>query len=227
MVRDSMFFAIAALAALPALAQSPWYAGVAGGQSKTSRDLVFNRESTIVNATDLRSDFDAKDAAWKAFGGFRFNSVIAVEVSYADLGAHRTLTHMQGGDPPLPASIAIDRSVSGYGIDLVATAPLGFERFNVFARVGVFQARLKAAATLGGNIVFTNGDPDDRTRSTTQREDVMKFGIGAEWLATRRLAARLEWERYTEIGKAFAVGGSGTTGEADTDLVSLGVAFRF
>ena len=219
--------AVLALASLPAFGQSQWYAGISGGQAKTDRELVFNRESTITNAADLRTDFDAKDSAWKAFAGFRFNSVIAVEVAYADLGSHRTFTTMQGGDPPFPASIAIDRSISGYGVDLVATAPLGFERFNLFARLGAVRTRLAAAATLDGNIVFTNGNPDERTRTTTHRETVMKYGIGAEWMVTRDIGARLEWERYSEVGKAFAIGGSGTTGEADTEVFSLGVLWRF
>ena len=219
--------AVLALASLPAFGQSQWYAGISGGQAKTDRELVFNRESTITNAADLRTDFDAKDSAWKAFAGFRFNSVIAVEVAYADLGSHRTFTTMQGGEPALPASIAIGRSISGYGVDLVATPPLGFERFNVFARVGAFHTRLEATAALDGNIVFTNGNAEDRTRATTRRETVLKYGIGAEWLVTRRVAARLEWERYSEVGKAFAIGGSGTTGEADTEVVSLGVVVGF
>jgi opacity protein-like surface antigen len=41
------------------------------------------------------------------------------------------------------------------------------------------------------------------------------------------VALRLEWERYANVGKAFAVGGSGTTGEADTDTWMLGVSLRF
>jgi hypothetical protein len=38
---------------------------------------------------------------------------------------------------------------------------------------------------------------------------------------------RLEWERYAKVGKAFEIGGSGTTGEADTDTLMVGVVFRF
>ena len=225
-MRNALFL-LAALAAGPAAAQVSWYAGISGGQAKTDRELVSNRESTITNATGIATAFDAKDTAWKAFAGLRFNPVIALELTYADLGAHRMVTTMQGGDPPFPASIAIDRSISGYGLDLVASPPLGWSRVDLFARLGVFASRLEARAALAGNIVFTGGDPDERVRNTTRNETVLKFGLGAECRLTRNTALRLEWERYAAVGKPFAVGGSGTTGEADTDVVSLGVTMRF
>ena len=225
-MRSSLFF-LAALAAGPAAAQVSWYAGIAGGQAKTDRELVANRESTITNAIGISTAFDARDTAWKAFAGLRLNPVIALELAYADLGEHRMVTRMQGGEPALPASIAIDRRISGYGLDLVATPPLGGSRVELFARLGVFRSRLEANAALAGNIVFTGGDPNERARSTTRDETVLKFGVGAECCLAGNAALRLEWERYSSVGKPFAIGGSGTTGEADTDVVSLGVAMRF
>ena len=220
-------FILAIAAATPAAAQVSWYAGIAAGQSKTDSELVANRESTLTTATNISTAFDAKDTAWKAFAGVRFNPVLALELTYADLGEHRMVTRMQGGDPPFPASIAIDRRISGYGVDLVATAPLGLQRFDLFARVGAFASRLEAKAALAGNIVFTGGDPEERMRTTTRTETVAKFGVGAECRIAGNTALRLEWERYSSVGKAFAIGGSGTTGEADTDSVSLGVTMRF
>ena len=64
-------------------------------------------------------------------------------------------------------------------------------------------------------------------RATTRDETVFKFGIDAEWRFAANAALRLEWERYSSVGKPFAVGGSGTTGQADTDVASLGVLLRF
>ena len=224
-------FLAVALAALvaPAFAEPPrWYAGISGGQSRTSDELVRNRESTLVNVvtSSVRSDFDSTDNAWKVFGGLRFSDMLAVEIDYANLGRHHLTTSFVGGDPVLPGSITIGRRISGFGADAVLSAPLG-ERFAVFGRVGAFRSKLEADATLEGSVVFTNGAPGDRQRSVTQNETVAKFGIGGDWWFTRNAALRLEWERYHNIGKAFAIGGSGTTGEADTDVVSLGVMVRF
>jgi len=226
MIRKTLFLLLATAAA-PAAAQTGWYAGISGGQAKTGAELVANREDTITDATDLRTDFDAKDTAWKAFFGLRINPVIALEMAYADLGRHRMHTTMQGGQPPLPAAISIDRRLSGYGVDLVATPPLGWTSVNLFGRIGAFRSRLEATASLEGNIVFTGGDVDERSRTTTRQETVLKLGLGGEWWFRPNAALRLEWERYHEVGKPFAVGGTGTTGEADTDVVALGVMMRF
>lgn len=212
---------------LPAIAEAAgWYAGVSLGQSRTSRDLVNNRESTIVNATNLQTEFDAKDNAWKIGAGFRFNEILAIELNYADLGKHSTVTTMLAGDAPAFAAIAIERKITGFGADLVVTAPIA-PRFSVYGRVGAFRTNLEASAALAGNIVFTNGDPSQSTRTTTQHETVFRYGVGGHWDLWPNGGLNLEWERYNKVGKAFAVGGSGTTGEADTDAVWIGVTQRF
>lgn len=226
MIRKALFLLLAAVSA-PAASQVSWYAGLSGGQAKTDSELVANRESTITDATGLRTDFHAEDTAWKGFFGLRLNPVVALELSYADLGRHRTHTTMQGGQPPLPAAISIDRRISGFGVDLVATPPLGWANVSLFGRIGAFRSRLEATARLEGNIVFTGGDVDERARTTTRQETVLKTGLGGEWWFRTNAALRLEWERYHEVGKPFAVGGSGTTGEADTDVVALGLLVRF
>ena len=219
--------ALAAALSLPAAAQVRWYAGATAGASKTHGELVFNRESTLVNAAGIHSDFDARDRAFKAFAGARLNSVIAIEASYADLGEHRVFTRFVTESGGIPASIEIVRKVRGYGLDLVATAPLEVERLRLYGRAGAFRATLRAAAQLDGNIVFSNGNPDDRSRSTKVDEDVFRFGIGFEWQLARHLALRAELERFKDIGRAFRIGGSGTTGEADTDMLSVGLLATF
>lgn len=221
----SALLALAVLAAPPALAQSPWYLGIAAGESKTSDDLVRNRESTITLANDISTDFDDKDSAWKATLGYRINSWLAVELNYADLGRHAMVTSFLGGDPQLPSAIAIDREIQAYGIDVLFSAPLG-DRFEIFGRVGAARASLDARAELFGNVEFTGGS-GERTRSTSVDETVARYGVGGQWHFARNMALRAEWERYADVGKAFRIGGSGTTGEADTDVYSIGVIFRF
>ncbi len=220
---------IAALAAIasPALAQSRgWYGGIAAGQSKTSSDLVSNRESTITLASDIHTDFDDTGNAWKLFGGYRLNGLLAIEVGYADLGSHRMHTTFLGGDPPLPAAVDTRRRISGFGADVVLAAPVG-ERFSVFGAVGAFRSHLVADAALDGNVVFTSGDSSARSRTTTRDETVTHFGAGGEWRFSPATSLRIEWERYANVGKPFEVGGTGTTGQADTDLISIGLVYRF
>ena len=227
MLRRALLPLLAACAALPAAAQSPWYAGLSGGISRTSHELVRNRESTITDAVDLRTDFDDEDGAWKAFAGFRLNRVIALEVSYYDLGSHRMDTRLGGGIPSEPARIVINRGLSGYAIDVVATAPLETQRVRLFGRAGHYRARIEADATLEGAIVFNPGNPEERFRRTSRTHEGFKLGVGLDVHMTRNIAVRGEIEHFAGVGRAFRIGGRGTTGKADTNLASLGVVWSF
>ena len=215
-----------AVIATPALAQSPWYGGVSAGQSKTDGALVLNRESTVVNATVSGSSFDSKDSGFKVFGGYQITPHIGVEINYADLGRSRLVTGILTTNPPLAGSVTLQRQIEGFGVDLVLRAPIG-PRASIFGRVGAVRSRLEATAALDGNIVFTSGNTADRTRLTTLSETLTRYGVGAEWGFGRGMGLRVEWERWLDVGKAFEIGGSGTTGEADTDFYSVGFVYRF
>jgi hypothetical protein len=229
--KQTILAAVLAAAAPQAWAQAPapwpsprWYVEISGGRSETSDELVRNRESTIVNATDIRSDFDAKDSAWKLGGGYRFLPWLALEVNYVDLGSVNLRTTMDASG--LFAGIAIDRKVTGWGADAVFSAPFG-SAFSVYGRVGAFRSRLETSSQLSGNIVFTNGNSSDTYRSITRNETVARVGVGFRWDAWRNGGVHAEFERYNNIGKAFAVGGSGTTGEADVDAWWIGIHQAF
>lgn len=203
---------------------APWYVGLAVGQSKTDRALVVNRESTITNVTALRTSFDAQDSAWKAFAGWRFNRFLGLEAAYVDLGEHRmvtSLTNLLG-----PGTVDISRRIKGPAAFVVASFPV-HERLSLSAKAGVMRTELDADARLSGAVVFNPGDPNETFRKVSRRENVTAYGLGLMWDVTPRWGLRLEWERFAKVGKPFAVGGTGNTGEADTDLASLGVVFRF
>jgi hypothetical protein len=217
-------FAVSAQAA--SAAEGSWYAGASLGQSRTSDDLVANRESTVVNGTVTGSTFDEKDTAVRLFGGYRLTRWLSLEASYSDLGTSHLATGTLANDPPIAGTFSESRSVSGFGAGLVASVPV-WDRASIFARVSAQRARTQADARLDGNIVFTNGDTGDRHRSTTVTETIATYAVGAEWMLTPALGLRLEWERWPKVGKAFAIGASGTTGEADMDFYSLGVLYRF
>ena len=226
LTRPIVAFLLASVAGVAAAKGPAWYAGISLGESRTDRELVKNRESTLVGASGIQTDFNATNSAWKLFGGYRFNDMVAVEANYADLGRHSTFTTMVAPDGFNTASILVKRKIIGYGADLLLCAPVG-GYFSIFGRVGAFRSRLVADAQLDGLIIFTNGNPTDRARSTTVEETVLHYGAGADWWFRPDMALRLDWGRYSNVGKKFEIGGTGTTGEANTDAFYLGVMYRF
>lgn len=223
----ALILALAGLVSGPAAAQvTRWYAGISIGESSTGSELVRNRESTVTLASDFHTDFDSRDGAYKATLGYRFFPWLAIEVDYTDLGTHSLLSNFMGGDAPAPAQIYLERSIKGFGADAVFTWPIAYQ-WKVFGRVGAFHAELDASQGLDGNVVFTGGDATERVRSVSQSETVLRWGLGTQFELTDCWWLRLEWTRHEEIGKAFRVGGTGTTGEADTDSVLVGLLYRF
>ncbi|HUL56099.1 MAG TPA: outer membrane beta-barrel protein [Usitatibacter sp.] len=224
---QAILTAAALAAALPVAAQQapmPWYVGVAGGQSRTSDDMVSNFESTIVNAQPTSSSFDSNQGAWKIFGGWRANELFSVEAYWADLGrTHMTVNTLSIDQ--LPGTFDMTRKVDGFGVDGLVHGHF-LPGFSVFARAGAFASRTRADANLSGGLIFIN-DPTARSRSNTVNETVFHYGVGGQWDFQPNMALRFEWERFDKVGKAFQTGVSGTTGEADTDLVSLGILVRF
>ena len=219
----------AALAALahPAAAEAAWYGGLSLGQSRTGSALVANRESTIVNGSAAGSSFEARDSGFRLFAGYALRPWLAFEVNYTDLGRSMLRTTTVTTEPPHAVGVfALDRKISGVGLDALLAAPLG-ERASVYGRVGAVQSRLVAEVHLSGAVVFTSGNTAERDRSTARTETITRFGVGGEYLFTKNAGVRLDWERWLDVGKKFEVGGQGTTGEADTDFFALSVVYRF
>jgi len=223
---SAFILAAAATLAAPAIANAQWYGGLSLGQSRTDDELVRNRESTVVNGTVTGSSFDSTDTGYKVFGGYRFLSWLAVEANYTDLGESRLRTGVATTGPTETGSFTMDRKINGFGVDAVFSAPIG-EHASVFGKVGAVRSELEAKATLAGSLVFTSGDPNDRSRTTKRDETVTRIGLGGEYMFTKNAGMRIEYERWLDVGKKFEIGGQGTTGEADTDFYSLSVIYRF
>lgn len=220
---------LATFLALPAAAQtSPWYVGAAAGQSRAASTLVTDREAAIGNGNEpnMRTSSGLKDTAGKFFGGYRLSPVFAIEAHWTSLGEQRIENTF---DVPFgltgKGGVRTDREVEGFGLDLVA----GWEvapGLSLFGRVGGFRADVTTDSTISGDTSFADGT-EGSFRSVSRNETVLKAGLGAEYAFTRNLAARLEWERFVDVGKRLTPESRSNTGEADHDAWWLGVVFRF
>lgn len=143
---------------------------------------------------------DDQDAAGKLYGGMEFNEYISMEVGYVDLGTV---------DYTAPTG---SRETHGMSIQMLGTLALN-PSFTLLARGGM-------------NILNTevNGPIAGPSGNTGDTDISWSFGLGGQFNFTKAVGMRLEWERFFETGSSINNGG---TGEADIDLVSVGLVYKF
>lgn len=182
-----------------ALAQQDagFYAGGSLGQAKL--------KDACTGLTDIGfvGSCDDKDTAWKIFGGYQFNRNLGVEAGYTDLG-EATATGTVLGLP-----VSAKAKAKGFEILGVGTFPIN-EQFAVYGKAGFFRWDVDSSATGGGVSVAIGDKGTDFT-----------FGLGLKYNFTKNVAARLEFQRYNDVGN------DATTGQSDVNVWSLGLQFKF
>jgi|GEM_PF-2133934 len=96
----------------------------------------------------------------------------------------------------------------GFGLDTVATLPLA--GFSFYGKMGAYHGEPRGDFAMYSTALL--GDATQRTR--------WRYGLGMRYDFTRALGVRAQVERYSPLGAPFA-------GEADGDLFSIGVSWRF
>lgn len=209
----------AGLLPVSALAQPSWYLGASAGQSaiRASTGEVDSAflldDGFIARGTTL----DKTHTGWKAYAGYRFNSFLAVEAGYADLGEASFTTTIIAAPPgtmPSPP-FPIHATATAHGAFVTPIVHWRFARdFSLFGKLGAFRS----------NAEFTEVIPATgitRVSRSETRTD-LDYGAGVEWMSPRMLGFRLEWERFKNIGR-----GIGGREGRDVDFLSAGVMVQF
>lgn len=190
-----------------ALAQETgWYTGLSVGRAQADMDrgsLVTGLGSAGFSTAGI--DMDDDDSGWKLLGGYSFNSRLALEGSYVDLGQFDFNASI------LPTAVQTgDASLRALAVDLVGTLPVT-DNLSVFGRVGVNNMRIKqrfgTSMPAGG---FING---------SDRGTDGKFGAGLQYQINEAFSLRAELERYR-------IDDNRVTGNR-VDLASVGFVYRF
>ena len=145
---------------------------------------------------------DDKDTAWQVYGGLEVNEFISMEVGYIDLGKVGYSGAKTGS-----------RETNGMTLHLVGTYALN-PSLTLIARGGMNILNTEVNGTIAGTPNNNTGDTDI----------VWSAGLGAQYNFTQSVGLRMEWERYFKTGSPAANGG---TGEANVDLLSAGVVYKF
>jgi OmpA-OmpF porin, OOP family len=168
----------ACLVSLPAAAQDTgWYLGGAVGHA-SYREACADFNAVAAPAAPFECT-SKEHAAGKAFAGWRFHRMLAVELSYLDFGEAKG--EGAAGGAPVNATT----HVKAAGISALGFVPLG-ERFSVFGRLGIVNTRATSRAS--GAVAAE----DER------KEEEMHVGIGGLLKLSRGWALRLEFERVND-----------------------------
>ena len=143
---------------------SGFYAGAAIGQSETS-----------CAGLPSGAACDAKDTAWRIFGGWQLNRHLGAELGYADFGA-------------FTASFAgIDQKIEVNAFDLVGVATYPFpEGFSLYGKLGLYRADSDGSSNIG--------------QSASETNTGVTFGVGGRYDFNRNFGVRVEWQRYSDVG---------------------------
>ena len=193
---------LAVSAAVPAYAQGapgPWM----GGRMDTSLYLGGNvGQSRFRTACDdVAVSCDDKDTGWRAYVGYQFHPNFAIEAGHFNLGE----ASASGG------GLSATAKVRGWEAVGVAMIPVWQQQLSLFAKAGVARTRVSIDGAVAGfgTVISAKENSTDFT-----------FGLGALYLFTRNFGARLEWQRYDDVG-------GDATGKDDLDLFSIGLMYRF
>jgi OOP family OmpA-OmpF porin len=212
-------FVTGTLLPMTALAQSSWYVGGSAGQSRISASSGDVDNGFLLDDafTASGTTLDKTGTGGKLYGGYRLNRFFAAEGGYADLGKASFNTTIvaapAGTTPPPPFPIHATATARGVFLSALAHLPLT-EDFSIFVKAGAFRSEAK----------FTEVIPaTGATRvSRTERRTDANYGIGLQWSFLGGLGARVELERFKNVGR-----GIGGREGRNVDFASAGLVLRF
>lgn len=195
---------------LPVSASTAIYGGAGAGGAKlksTANDNYMANNAASLTAPSLSKD--NSDIGYKLFVEFDFTKHIGLDIGYYVLGAQSW--RVAGTYLGQPTSDKLTYKTTGLGLSLLGRLPLT-DHFNFFGRAGAFSWHADAHE-------FSN---DGRAWEYNNTGTSAMFGAGAEFKFMKAFGLRAEWERFA-VGK----NGTGNSGKATIDLISLSALFKF
>lgn len=151
------------------------------------------------------SPFNPADGGHRLKLGYKYSRYFSVEGHFLDM-------------PRAPADVfsspvnvsSMFRS-TGFGVDTVATVPV-WRSFSFYGRLGAYRGDTPRNAFATYSTTLLN---DNATRGARWR-----YGLGMRYDFTSTFGIRAELERYSPLGSPLS-------SDAESDVFSVGVAWRF
>lgn len=164
--------------------------------------------------TGAPSSLDDTDNAWTANVGYRFNSYVAAEFGYVNLGEalYKAQTNSTDGVNTFVDTFNVRVLSAGPTAALLGVFP--FSSFEVYGKAGIFFSKTKVR-----NKLEVAGDEPISAEVKADSQDIF-YGIGAAWNFSDNYAVRVQYQKF------LSVGDNDHTGETDVDFISVGILFR-
>ncbi len=200
-------FAVFAGAIVPAAAADDpaWYigAGAGKGNAKSASSWAGQTDAFLLTRGITSStSIDSYDTAWKVFGGYRFNDIVAVEAAYNDLGRYSGTTSISA---PAASTAPGTWDATAFSVSAVLTYPVA-DRFGLLVKAGLAATRLEATVS---------------QLNTTETRVQPVFGAGVKFDFTKQFGMRAEYERFNNVGDGS------TTGQSAINVWSASALYRF
>jgi OOP family OmpA-OmpF porin len=141
------------------------------------------------------------DPAHRLRLGYKYSRYLSVESEYVDF------SNESNGVFANPALLSSAFRSTGFGVDTIATLPL-WRHFSFYGRLGAYSG---SRNIFSWNPVSLLGD------STRAR---VRYGLGMRYDFTKAFGIRAELERYSPLATPL-------TGEAESDVFTVGLSWRF
>jgi hypothetical protein len=189
------------LAAAPFAAQAENYLGILKlpRAGAESPDGLYSFSSSPANS--LLST-PGMESGYQLKLGYKYSRYFAVEGQVSDFTR-------QTDSFANPSNLTSAFRSSGFGVDTIATLPLW--RFSFYGRLGAYRGDARNAfSTYSTSLLADNG----------ARGTHLRYGLGMRYDFTKQLGVHAELERYSPLGSSFSP-------ETESDLLSVGVKWRF
>lgn len=205
----------------PTAASADPYFGVFLGKGSLDISRAELNEVSVRNTLALggtaptgASDLNDMDSIWGAQIGYRFNSWVAAEAGYVDLGKANYVANLSS-DFGMGVESYQSRgrfTSSGPTIAILGMIPLG-ERFDIYGRGGIYFADTRFRV----RFEFADGFLTGEDKAGTQE---FFGGLGFAWNIGEDYAVRVEGTHFLDVGD------DDRTGEASVTMFAVGFVFR-
>jgi OOP family OmpA-OmpF porin len=157
---------------------------------------------------------DDESTSWNLLAGYRFFRYAAIELAYHDFGTLHEFSPARTIGPITTLEVKSELESTGATLSLLGELPIT-DRWSVFLRAGGLFADQDVTRRFNVNPLIGTS-----TAHESYHSEVFLYGIGTQFDFGAHWTVRLDFQRYDDVGKGNGVG------EADIDVLTLGVLFR-